>query len=481
MFLGAMSGRNRRCLPQRSTHRHLCHWEKVYVYDTISLDRQLILRQHRMRRGFVLLVMVVILAVPFSLGTVLYRVGSLEAASLLFGISQQSQQSYAYNDRIGREVAPHALWREHGPQWQSPHPGLKVFAAHYRHDLGSLSKPVIRVTALATAGFLYTCFVRARVVYRDYPHSFPTDAVHCKQLSMHPTNASDLNAQPVPVVLRIATGQPADRVPVAVSIQARPSRTSTVWIAVNTVFVDPPDKRDAFVVCLNVDHGAELDHVTILATSYRLQGARQVIAYGSPRNDDDLAFNTSSAQLLPWYNADAVQGVPDVVLTSLMLRDCALRSSARTRCLALLGSEERLVFKAGTTRVRTEGGASSANCCFRNPRFLEVCDKTQAVFLTWWSGDVWPSRANCQPLEAVEGSSTSHDSVLSSKTSALRRCANGTALQAVMFRVDEDLLEERVTLKKALVLPPQLAVLRPITAAGSDVHEKKPTVSNSVW
>ncbi|KAK8788349.1 hypothetical protein V5799_021876 [Amblyomma americanum] len=89
-----------------------------------------------MRRGFVLLVMVVILAVPFSLGTVLYRVGSLEAASLLFGISQQSQQPYAYNDRIGREVAPHALWREHGPQWQSPHPGLKVFAAHYRHDLG---------------------------------------------------------------------------------------------------------------------------------------------------------------------------------------------------------------------------------------------------------------------------------------------------------------------------------------------------------
>ncbi|XP_037526692.1 uncharacterized protein LOC119404185 [Rhipicephalus sanguineus] len=101
----------------------------------------------------------------------------------LFGYGQPSASTNAYNDRVGRAVEPHASWVEHGHRWQSPQRGLRLFSAHYCHELGSSSGPVIRVLALATMKFLQSCLVQARVVYRDYPNSFPSGTVACRLLS----------------------------------------------------------------------------------------------------------------------------------------------------------------------------------------------------------------------------------------------------------------------------------------------------------
>ncbi|XP_037555760.1 uncharacterized protein LOC119432677 [Dermacentor silvarum] len=449
MYQGPVYARDR----QYRVHR--CHWEKVYVYDdTLWVDRHLILRHHRMRRSLLFLLTTVIVLVPFMLGCLLYRIRGFEDVNQLFGFGKPVESTNAYNDRAGREVAPHARWVERGHRWQTPQRGLRLFSAHYRHELGSLSKPTIRIIALATTEFLDTCLVQARVVYRDYPNSFPTEPVVCRRLS-HSSEQAEPSASVIhDVVLELATGQPDDRVPVALSIQTSQDPQSAVWIAVNTSFVEPFRDMDSVAICLRVN-GASSEHVTELAEWYRSRGARQVTVYGVATRTTSTEFKAPSlrGEFVSWYDPEMLVGVSDATAKSLMLRDCALRSSATSKCVAFLGADERLV---------VEPLGSWAKCCLRDQRLLRKCGNSWTVFVERRDDNELLSAGEGSSCEGSASEPTPHHR---SPTTLYRRCVNGTMREAVLFRVDDGLLDgSTVVDKNANFLPPSIAVLRPFVA-----------------
>ncbi|XP_065305502.1 uncharacterized protein [Dermacentor albipictus] len=463
----------------RQYRAHRCHWEKVYVYDdTLWVDRHLILRHHRMRRSLLFLLTTVIVVVPFMLGCLLYRIRGLDDVNHLFGFGKPVESTNAYNDRAGRAVTPHAQWVEHGHRWQTPQRGLRLFSAHYRHELRSSSKPMIRVIALATTEFLETCLVQARVVYRDYPNSFPTEPIVCRRLSrsLEQTgpNASLLHG----VVLELATGQPDDRVPVALSIQTSQDPRSVVWIAVNTSFVEPLRDRDSVAVCLRLD-GASSEHVTDLAGWYRYRGARQVTVYGVATRTASADFKAPSfrGEFVSWYDPEMLVGVSDATAMSLMLRDCALRSSATSKCVAFLGADERLV---------VEPHGSRAKCCLRDPRLLRTCENSWTVLVERRGGnELFPAGgSSCEESIGVKNipSANAPTPHRPSPTALYRRCVNGTMWEAVLFRVDDGLLDGTAVDENWSLLAPSIAVLRSFTAARPDDRRNNSKVREaSAW
>ncbi|KAH8034759.1 hypothetical protein HPB51_002173 [Rhipicephalus microplus] len=311
------------------------------------------------RRSHLLMLMAVIVSGPFLLGCLIYRIRGLDDEGIVFEFVEPSASTNAYNDRVGRAVEPHARWVEHGHRWQSPQRGLRVFSAHYRHELRSFSEPIIRVLALATAEFLDSCLVRARIVYRDYPNSIPTGRVTCRQLSRSSEGAERNTSQRLhDAILEVATGQPDDRVPVALSIETSQDHRSVVWIPVKASFVDPLRESDSIAVCIHVDSG-NVERASDLASWYRSRGSGQVTAYGVAKRSAASKAPSFSGEFVPLYDSETLYGVSDVTATSLMLRDCALRSSATSKCVALLGADERLV-------ADSRGSRTNAACVIRS-------------------------------------------------------------------------------------------------------------------
>ncbi|KAH7935800.1 hypothetical protein HPB52_013599 [Rhipicephalus sanguineus] len=435
------------CVRDRQYRTLRCHWENVYEYDDrLWLDRHLILRNQRMRRNLVLMLTAVVVFAPSMLGCLIYRIRGFEDLGYLFGYGQPSASTNAYNDRVGRAVEPHASWVEHGHRWQSPQRHLRLFSAYYSHELGSSSEPVIRVLALATTEFLQRCLVQARVVYRDYPNSVSTGPVACRRLSRssegaHPTASQRLHD----AVLEFATGQPDDRVPVALSIQTSQDRQYDAWIPVNASLAESLLDRDSIAICIRVDSGSP-ERVNNLAEWYRSRGARQVTVYGAASGRKSAAVKEPSfrGEFVPWFDPEMLAGVSDVTAMSLMLRDCALRSSAASKCLAFLGADDMLV---------VEPRGSRPQYCMRDPRLLRVCENSGAVFV---------DRRDRGP--PCEGFAAANDASLGkgrSQATAFRRCVNGTAWEAVLFRVDEGLLDGSTAVdKSASLLPPSVAILR---------------------
>ncbi|KAL3202481.1 hypothetical protein MRX96_042453 [Rhipicephalus microplus] len=243
-----------------STRTLRYRWENVNAYgDRLWPSPTIRPREPRgIRRSHLLMLMAVIVSGPFLLGCLIYRMRGLDDEGNVFEFVEPSASTNAYNDRVGRAVEPHARWVEHGHRWQSPQRGLRLFSAHYRHELRSFSEPIIRVLALATAEFLDSCLVRARIVYRDYPNSIPTGRVTCRQLSRSSEGAERNTSQRLhDAILEVATGQPDDR----------------------ASFVDPLRESDSIAVCIHVDSG-NAERASDLASWYRSRGSGQVTAYG---------------------------------------------------------------------------------------------------------------------------------------------------------------------------------------------------------
>ncbi|KAH7934951.1 hypothetical protein HPB52_002443 [Rhipicephalus sanguineus] len=440
MYHGSIYGRDRQYQALR------CHWENVYVYeDRLWPHRQFVLRNDRTRRSHLLVLMAVIVFGPFMLGCLIYRMRGLDDDGYLFDLVQPSASTNAYNDRFGRAVEPHARWGRHGHRWQSPQRGLRLFSAHYRHELGSFSEPIIRVLALATAEFLDGCLVRARVVYRDYPNSIPSGKVRCRRLSRS-SEIAEPSQRLHDAVLEVATGQADYRVPVGLSVQTSQDRSSVVWIPVKASFVEPHRDRDSIAVCVRVDSGSP-ENVTDLAEWYRSRGAPQVTAYGVADRSAVVRASSLREEFVPWYDPEMLAGVSEATATSLMLRDCALRSSATSKCVAFLGADERL-------DVESQG--SRAKCCLRDLRLLRVCEDSGAVLVERRDGG-----SACEGFGAITGTSPGDErSPRHWRETPFRRCINGTAWEAVLFRVDDDLLDGLTSVdKSASVLPPSIAIL----------------------
>lgn len=446
MYQAKIYARDRQC------RNHRCHWENVYVYDDrLWLDRHLILRNQRMRRGLLLMLTAVIVFVPTMLGCLTHRIRGFEDVGRLFGFGEPSAAANAYNDRVGRAVEPHANWVEHGHRWQSPQRGLRLFSAHYHLELGSSSEPVIRVLALASTEFLQSCLVQARVVYRDYPNSFPTRPSACRRLSR---SSEDGDPRTSPrrlhdAVLEFATGQPNDRVPVALSIRTSRDRQSDVWIPVNASLVEPLRDRDSIAICIRVDSGSP-ELVNDLAEWYRSRGARQVTAYGvaNVRNNAAVKAPRFRGEFVPWYDPEVLANVSVATAMSLMLRDCALRSSATSKCVAFLGADDMLV-------VETRGSRSKRS--MRDPRLLRLCENSGVVFLE--HRDVGP------PCEGLADTNNVSLGMQLSQATPFRRCVNGTARQAVLFRVDDGLLDGSTAVEKSAMVPLSIATLRSFASA----------------
>ncbi|XP_077548680.1 uncharacterized protein LOC144162035 [Haemaphysalis longicornis] len=367
-----------------------------------------------------------------TLGTLVYRLNLLGHLLETRVSSQHPANGSAYNDRSGRVIAPHPNWEERrGARWRSPHPGLHVFTAHYRHEIGSRSTPVIRVTAMASADILDACSVRARVVYRDYPHSFPAGPVTCQLLSDPAAGASANTAEVRAAILQFATGQPATRVPAAASLQVGDRTDSVVWMAVNVVFSEPPSGRSAVAVCLRANQSRRAIPLT---APYRLQGARQVIAYASAvASNVVVASRAVYAKYLPWYGG-LPNGAAEAVLRPLLLRDCALRSSPNVKCLVVLAAGEKL--------VNYKGGFS-----FGDENFLTSCSESDVVFVQRRESGV-----DDNPCETVpDGRSLA--------SAPFRMCVNGTQREAALFRLSEGLLDGAALPHRAVFLPPTIALL----------------------
>ncbi|KAG0410775.1 hypothetical protein HPB47_012103 [Ixodes persulcatus] len=89
-------------------------------------------------------------------------------------VAEDANEPRAYNDRTGRIIEPHRAWMGFSEHWRSPYGALHVFSAFYMHGKDGTTKPHVKVTALLSPRLRHTCVVRARIVYLDYPHSFPT-------------------------------------------------------------------------------------------------------------------------------------------------------------------------------------------------------------------------------------------------------------------------------------------------------------------
>ncbi|KAH6941465.1 hypothetical protein HPB50_018357 [Hyalomma asiaticum] len=428
-----------------------CHWENVYLYDdTLSTDRHLILRHRRMRRSLLLMLTALIIFVPSMLGCFIYRIRGLDDFGRLFGFGQPPASTNAYNDRVGRAVEPHAHWTQHGHRWQSPHRCLRLFSAHYRHEIGSSSEPVVRALALATTEFIDSCTVQARIVYRDYPNSLPAGPVTCRRLSRSSEGGQPNASEHLhDAILEFATGQPSNRVPVALSIQSSQDRKSVVWIPVNTSFAGPLRHGDSVGICIRAESGSP-DVVTNVAEWYRSVGARQVTVYGvaSRRSSAVVKAPSFRVEFVSWYDREMLAGASDITVMSLMLRDCALRSSATSKCVALLGVDERLV---------TEAQGSRSKGSMRDPRLLRVCQNSWAAFVEHRDGGS-PCGGFIPDYSASSGSGRSGHH---SPATAFRRCVNGAALEAILFRVDDGLLDGSTAVdKSASFLPPSIGILR---------------------
>ncbi|KAL1430683.1 hypothetical protein MTO96_002286 [Rhipicephalus appendiculatus] len=450
MYHGLIYGRER----QHQALRY--RWENVYVYDDrLWPHRQFILRNHRIRRSHLWMLVAVIVSGPFMLGCLIYRMRGLDDEGYPFDFVEPSASTNAYNDRVGRAVEPHARCVEHGHRWQYPQRGLRLFSAHYRHELGSFSEPIIRVLALATADFLDSCLVRACVVYRDYPNSIPTGQVTCRRLSRSSEGAKSNTSQQLhDAVLEIATGQPDDRVPVALSIETSQDRRSVVWIPVKASFVEPLREWDSIAVCIHVDSG-NAERATDLAEWYRSRGSGQVTAYGvANRRSAAVKALSFRGEFVAWYDPKTLAGVSDVTATSLMLRDCALRSSATSKCVAFLGADERLV---------VDSRGSRTNCCLRDPQLLRVCEDSAMVLVEGRDGG-----SSCEGFSAISSASADNErSPRDSRNTPFRRCVNGTAWELVLFRVDDGLLDGSTAVdKSASLLSPSIAILRSSTSSG---------------
>ncbi|KAL1439405.1 hypothetical protein MTO96_010224 [Rhipicephalus appendiculatus] len=304
-----------------------------------------------------------------------------------------------------------------------------------------------RPTTATSSEFLDSCLLRARVVYRDYPNSIPTGQVTCRRLSRSSEGAEPNTSQQLhDAVLEIATGQPDDRVPVALSIQTSQDRQSVVWIPVKASFVEPSSRNGIpSPVCIRVDSG-NAERATDLAEWYRSRGSGQVTAYGVANRRSAAAKAPSfSGEFVPWYDPETLAGVSDVTATSLMLRDCALRSSATSKCVAFLDANERLV---------VDSRGSRSNRCFRDPQLLRVCEESGMVFVERRAGG-----SSCEGFTAISSASPGNErSPRHSRKTPFRRCVNGTAWELVLFRVDDGLLDGSTAVEKsASLLPPSIA------------------------
>ncbi|KAH7985882.1 hypothetical protein HPB49_026239 [Dermacentor silvarum] len=87
--------------------------------------------------------------------------------------------------------------------------------------------------------------------YRDYPNSFPTKPVVCRQLSRSSKLAEPDTLLLGDLVLELVPGQPDNRVLVVFSVQTSRDRQSAAWIAVNTSLVEHLRDRDYAAILLH--------------------------------------------------------------------------------------------------------------------------------------------------------------------------------------------------------------------------------------
>ncbi|KAL1477709.1 hypothetical protein MTO96_035534 [Rhipicephalus appendiculatus] len=414
-----------------------CHWENVYVYDDrLWLDRHLILRNQRMRRNLLLMLTAVVVFVPSMLGCLIYRIRGFEDLGHLFGFDQPSASTNAYNDRVGRAVEPHASWVEHGHRWQSPQRGLRLFSAHYHLELGAAScKPA------SSTGTIRTPFRPdlSRAEGCPDPRKTETPAPRSggcmTQFSSSPrVNRTTACRSPCPSGLvktaNLMCGSPSTR------------RSSSLSATGNSI-----------AVCIRVDSGSP-ERVSDLAEWYRSRGARQVTAYGVANGRNGAAVKAPSfkGEFVPWYDPEVLADVSDVTAMSLMLRDCALRSSATSKCVAFLGVDDVLV---------VESRGSRAKCCMRDPRLLRLCENSGVVFV-----DHRDVASPCEGFAATNDFSLGQDwSQRHSPGTPFRRCVNGTAREAALFRVDDGLLDGSTAVDKGAIAPLSIATLRSFASA----------------
>ncbi|KAL3251439.1 hypothetical protein MRX96_055179 [Rhipicephalus microplus] len=93
----------------------------------------------------------------------------------------------------------------------------------------------------------------------------------------------------------------------------------------------------------------------------------------------------------------------------------------------------------------------------RDPRLLRLCENSGVVFLE--HRDVGP------PCEGLADTNNVSLGKQLSQATPFRHCVNGTARQAVLFRVDDGLLDGSTAVEKSAMVPLSIATLRSFASA----------------
>ncbi|CAN8021160.1 unnamed protein product [Ixodes persulcatus] len=266
-------------------------------------------------------------------------------------VAEDANEPRAYNDRTGRIIEPHRAWMGFSEHWRSPYGALHVFSAFYMHGKDGTTKPHVKVTALLSPRLRHTCVVRARIVYLDYPHSFPTLVGVCRHLSSDAQQSDSSRSTGEilePAVLEFPTGQKTDRIPTAITILLN-GMDSQVWIPVRTFSMGP--SREVIGVCVSAtDRESALDMAEFLAF-HQLIGVTKFIVYATANflrttfpfvNSSKLKVVPRNA-ILPWYKSAVLLRTTPSSAKRLMLEDCMFRSRSFVEFVALMNADELLV------------------------------------------------------------------------------------------------------------------------------------------
>ncbi|CAN7945406.1 unnamed protein product [Ixodes hexagonus] len=328
-------------------------------------------------RGVQLRVMFVSLLVMGAVATKYY----MELLPLLRGtyqegydkdrVAENETEPRAYSDRAGRAIEPHRAWTDSSEHWRSPYDALHVFSAFshkYRKD--AARKPHVTVTALLSPRLRYSCQVRARVVYQDYPHSFSTEAGVCRFLSSDDQEQSTANQSEVetlePAVLEFPTDQrPSPSLPTAVPTAITVllnGMDSQVWIPVRTSSIGPT--LEAVGVCVSETNRDSASDMAEFFAFHQLIGATKFVVYAtadihhlaflSPNNSE--AKRDSLVAILPWYNSTVLLQTTPLSAKRLMLEDCLFRSKSSVEFVALMNANEFLVPRKVPNEARPPWG-----------------------------------------------------------------------------------------------------------------------------
>lgn len=278
-----------------------------------------------------------------------------------------SNYGEAYNDRRGRVIDPHRDWVDHSERWRSPYAELHVFSAFYQASVDFPTEPRVQVMALASPKLRHNCNVRARVVFKDYPHSFPTRTGTCRFLSSaRKRDADSLEA----VVLEFETGESSRRVPVSITILLN-GKNSQIWLPVRAIADNVEATRRKVGICLRSTGRASPFNLIEFVAFHRLIGVTNFIVYADVTADDKPEFvlwdnasrnGLSRDNVLPWYKGVVLKNA-STFGTKILLEDCLRRSASSVEFVALMNADEFLVPRvknSSTTHGRLLADALSA-------------------------------------------------------------------------------------------------------------------------